>query len=154
MNCLPLVNPTDRLSLEGKCSSSSESDKCDNSVNFTWTVSENKTKVEGLFTTTGFKQENLVLEPNVLKRNTKYLVELVATTINGLSSESNYPFKTAGILTGGACIPKYVIIVNRDMVWKLGELQSVYNELGFYVESASPCTNLLKFCLLIFQQYG
>ena len=42
-------------------------------------------------------------------------------------------------------------IVNSDMVWKLGELQSVYNELSFYVELASPCTNLLKFCLLIFQ---
>ena len=39
-------------------------------------------------------------------------------------------------------------MVNSDMVWKLGELQSVYNEIRFYVESASPCTNLLKFCLL------
>ena len=38
-------------------------------------------------------------------------------------------------------------IVNPDMVWKPGELQSVYNELSFYVELASPCTNLLKFCL-------
>ena len=37
------------------------------------------------------------------------------------------------------------------MVWKPGELQSVYNELSFHVELASPCTNLLKFCLLIFQ---
>ena len=44
-------------------------------------------------------------------------------------------------------------IVTRDMVWKLGELQSVYNELQFNVETASPCTNLLKFCWLIFQQY-
>ena len=42
-------------------------------------------------------------------------------------------------------------IVNPDMVWKPGELQSVYNELSFYFELASPCTNLLKFCLLIFQ---
>ena len=42
-------------------------------------------------------------------------------------------------------------IVNPDVVWKPGELQSVYNELSFYVELASPCTNLLKFCLLIFQ---
>ena len=33
---------------------------------------------------------------------------------------------------------------------KLGELQSVYNELRFYVDLASPCPNLLKFCLLIF----
>ena len=40
------------------------------------------------------------------------------------------------------------------MVWKLGEHQSVYNELQFNVETASPCTNLLKFCGLIFQQYG
>ena len=40
------------------------------------------------------------------------------------------------------------------MVWKLGKFQSVYNELRYYVESASPCTNLLKFCRLIFQQYG
>ena len=37
-------------------------------------------------------------------------------------------------------------IVTRDMVWKLGELQSVYNELQFNVETASPCTNILKFC--------
>ena len=42
-------------------------------------------------------------------------------------------------------------IVNPDMVWKPGELQSVYNELSFYVELASPCTNLLKFYVLIFQ---
>ena len=34
------------------------------------------------------------------------------------------------------------------------ELQSVYHELQFNVETASPCTNLLKFCWLIFQQYG
>ena len=46
------------------------------------------------------------------------------------------------------------IIVNRDMVWKLGKLQSAYNELQFNVETASPCTNLLKFCWLIFQQHG
>ena len=26
-------------------------------------------------------------------------------------------------------------IVNPDMVWKPGELQSVYNELSFYVET-------------------
>ena len=45
-------------------------------------------------------------------------------------------------------------IVTRDMVWKLGELQSVYNELQFNVETASPRTNLLKFCWLVFQQYG
>ena len=44
---------------------------------------------------------------------------------------------------------RYSHIVNPDMVWKPGELQSVYNELRFYVELASPCTNLLKFCLLI-----
>ena len=37
-------------------------------------------------------------------------------------------------------------IVTRDMVWKLGEIQSVYNELQFNVETASPSTNLLKFC--------
>ena len=47
-----------------------------------------------------------------------------------------------------------LFIVTRDMVWKLGELQSVYNELHFNVETASPCTNLLKFCWLIFRQYG
>ena len=40
----------------------------------------------------------------------------------------------------------YSTIVTRDMVGKLGELQSVYNELQFNVETASPCTNLLKFC--------
>ena len=37
-------------------------------------------------------------------------------------------------------------IVTRDMVWKLEELQSVYNELQLNAETASPCTNLLKFC--------
>ena len=41
-----------------------------------------------------------------------------------------------------------------DMVWKLSEFQSVYNELQCYAESTSPCTNLMKFCLLIFHQYG
>ena len=45
-------------------------------------------------------------------------------------------------------------IVNGDMVWKLGQFQSVNNELRCYVESASPCTNLLKFCRSILQQYG
>ena len=45
-------------------------------------------------------------------------------------------------------------IVNRDMVWKLGEVQSVYDELRFSVKTDSPCRNLLKFCILIFQQYG
>ena len=30
------------------------------------------------------------------------------------------------------------IVVTRDMVWKLGELQSVYDELQFNVETASP----------------
>ena len=39
-----------------------------------------------------------------------------------------------------------VTIVTRDMVWKLSKLQSVYNELQFNAETASPCTNLLKFC--------
>ena len=54
-------------------------------------------------------------------------------------------------------MPSYLIssckihLVQTDMVWKPGELESVYNELRFYVELASPCTNLLKFCLLIFQ---
>ena len=47
-----------------------------------------------------------------------------------------------------------VTIVNGDVVWKLGKFQSVYNELRCYVESASPCTNLLKFWQLIIQQYG
>ena len=45
-------------------------------------------------------------------------------------------------------------IVNRDIVWKMGKLQSAYNELRFNVETASPCTNLLKFCWLIFQKCG
>jgi hypothetical protein len=38
--------------------------------------------------------------------------------------------------------------VFRDMVWKLGKLQSGYNEVGFYVESnLTPCTSfvLLRF---------
>ena len=34
------------------------------------------------------------------------------------------------------------------MVWKLGELQSVYNELQFYVKTTSPGKTLLKFCSL------
>ena len=38
-------------------------------------------------------------------------------------------------------------IVNRDMVWKLSKLQSVYNEpSSFNVEMASLCTNFLNFC--------
>ena len=31
------------------------------------------------------------------------------------------------------------------MVWKLGKLQSAYNELHFDVETVLPCTNLLFF---------
>ena len=45
------------------------------------------------------------------------------------------------------------IIFNRDMVWKFGELQSVYMELRFYVKTNVPGTNLLKFESLMFQQY-
>ena len=37
------------------------------------------------------------------------------------------------------------IIVDPDMVWKLGKLQSAYNELRFDVETVLPCTNLLFF---------
>ena len=58
--------------------------------------------------------------------------------------------KTSFITDEIIYITLHYIMVNPDMVWKPGELQSVYNELLFYVELASPCTNLLKFCLLIF----
>jgi hypothetical protein len=44
-------------------------------------------------------------------------------------------------------------IANEDIVWKLGKLQRVYNELQCYDETASLYTNLLIFCLLLFQQY-
>ena len=37
------------------------------------------------------------------------------------------------------------IIVDRDMVWKLGKLQSVYNELRFDVGTVLVRTNLLFF---------
>ena len=40
-------------------------------------------------------------------------------------------------------------MINVDMVWKSGELQSAYNKIRFYVELASPCTNLLEFCSLV-----
>ena len=45
-------------------------------------------------------------------------------------------------------------IVNPDMFLKYGKRQSFYNELWFYVNLASPCTNLLKFCPLIFHWCG
>jgi hypothetical protein len=44
-------------------------------------------------------------------------------------------------------------IANEDIVWKLGKLQRVYNELQCYDETASLYTNLLIFCLLLLQQY-
>ena len=36
-------------------------------------------------------------------------------------------------------------MVNADMVCNPGELENVHNELRFYVELASPCTNLLNY---------
>ena len=59
-----------------------------------------------------------------------------------------YKFERFFICFVGYCFSVKIvfIIVNGDMVWKLGKFESVYNELRCYVESASPCTNLLKFC--------
>ena len=46
----------------------------------------------------------------------------------------------------------HMLIVDRNMVWKLGKLQSAYNVL--MLGRSSPCTNLLFFRLLIFKQHG
>ena len=45
-------------------------------------------------------------------------------------------------------------IVNRATVGNSANFKRRYNELRYYVEMASPCTDLLKFCLLILQQRG
>jgi hypothetical protein len=97
VNCLPVVKPTDRLSLEGRCTC-----KDRKNVEFVWTILKNGTKVEDYNTTTGFNKENLVLSPNTLKRDIKYEVRL-KTTRNGSISLSRYEFETAGTLTGGTC---------------------------------------------------
>ena len=46
----------------------------------------------------------------------------------------------------------HLSIVDRDMVWKLGELQSAYNELRFDVETV--VRKSFVFRLLIFKQHG
>ena len=45
-------------------------------------------------------------------------------------------------------------IVDRDMVWKLGKLQSAYNELGFDVGTVLTVHKSFVFRLLIFKQHG
>ena len=45
-------------------------------------------------------------------------------------------------------------IVDRDMVWKLGKLQSAYNELGFDVETVLTVHKSFVLRLLIFKQHG
>ena len=44
-----------------------------------------------------------------------------------------------------ACNSVIYLIVNPDIVWRPCKLRSVYNELRFYIELASPCPNLLNF---------
>ena len=46
------------------------------------------------------------------------------------------------------------IIVDRDMVWKLGKLQSDYNELRFDVGTVLTVHKSFVFRLLIFKQHG
>ena len=101
INCQEFVNPTDRLSLKGKC----ESCKGGYEVTFVWKLFyENDTKYEVSEgnTETGFHKENFVLSANVLQRNTSYKAELKATR-NGSISRSVYEFKTPGQITGGNC---------------------------------------------------
>ena len=45
-------------------------------------------------------------------------------------------------------------IVDRDMVWKLGKLQSDYNELRFDVGTVLAVHKSFVFRLLIFKQRG
>ena len=45
-------------------------------------------------------------------------------------------------------------IVDRDMVWKVGKLQSDYNELRFDVETVLAVHKSFVFRLLIFKQHG
>ena len=104
MNCLPLVNAADKLSLAGNCLS------CRSDVDFEWILlAENGTKVElnDDHTLTGFGKENLVFKPDVLNTSTKYRVRLIASH-KDLKSTSDYQFTTAGTLTGGKCEMKYV----------------------------------------------
>ena len=56
-----------------------------------------------------------------------------------------------------ACLYKGIIIliiVDRDMVWKLGKLQSTYNELRFDVETVLAVHKSIVSSLLIFKQHG
>ena len=45
-------------------------------------------------------------------------------------------------------------ILDRDMVWKLGKLQSAYNELRFDVETVLAVHKSFVFRLLIVKQHG
>ena len=109
MNCLPLVNPADRLSLEGKCDSCGGAE---DNVTFEWTL-QDKSGEEILLdksfsnehTSTGFSKENLVFLPNALNRSQEYRLELVVKR-NKFSSRSYYEFETAGTL-GGKCQMRY-----------------------------------------------
>ena len=44
--------------------------------------------------------------------------------------------------------------VDRDMVWKLGKLQSTYNELRFDVGTVPAVHKSFVFRILIFKQHG
>ena len=116
MNCLPFVNPADRLSLEGQCYSCGGAE---DNVNFNWTLRyKNGTKIlldPNKHTLTGFSKENLVVRPNALNRNEEYRLELVAER-SGSCSKSYYEFKTAGTLKG-ECKMRYV-----SRAWGVSEL--------------------------------
>ena len=46
------------------------------------------------------------------------------------------------------------IMVDRDMIWKLGKLQSAYNELRFDVETVLTVHKSFVFRLLILKQHS
>ena len=47
-----------------------------------------------------------------------------------------------------------IACIDRDMVWKLGKLQSAYNELRFDVGTVLAIHKSFIFRLLIFKQHG
>ena len=56
------------------------------------------------------------------------------------------PLINALATTLGGTMRKHKSVNFRALIMKLGELQSVDNELRFNAETASPRTNILRFC--------
>ena len=48
----------------------------------------------------------------------------------------------------------FIMSIGGPGTVRISDVYTCDNELRFYVELALPCTNLLKFCILILRYYG